>query len=346
MVNLQNLETYKNKMLEINLDKIVENWKSIGKKTGVKAAAVLKANAYGMGAEEISKALENAGCDTFFVIHPEEGIKLRKTIKKGKIYILGGPEKEAVKDMKALKLTPVINSKQQAMLWGKNDACAVHLFTGMRRYSMPENEWVDVKKMGLNIDLLMSHLACADEKNHPMNALQRENFIRLTEGFKGVRRALAASEFETLGSDFFFDMIRPGYYMYDSAVNLNLKIRQVQQVKKGDPVGYNNTFTFKKDGKMATVFMGYADGLPRIAQNEGLYGYIGDYKVPLVGRISMDISTFDISEVPDKIIEKEGRIELIGKHISLKEMGKNIGSIGYEVLTNLRLREGKTYTCM
>lgn len=340
-------------MLEIDLKKIVENWKSVKTKTGVESAAVLKADAYGMGAKEVGTALLKAGCKTFFVIHPEEGIVLREAFSKSKvknsnpkIYILGGPTKEALKELRAFNLTPVLNTKEQALLWKNGKApCAVHLFTGMRRFSMPENEWAFVRdNLDLNIDLLMSHLACADIKNHPMNNLQRDNFLRLVKTYpKKTKLSLAASEFPQLGKNYFFDMIRPGFYLYADAVSLGLKIRQIQSVGKGDPVGYNNTFTFKKDGKMASVFMGYADGLARLAQEGNLCGYVGGYKVPLIGRVSMDISTFDLSGVPDKIIEKEGRIELIGKHASLGEIAKSLKTIGYEVLTNLRVREGIKY---
>ncbi|OJX79309.1 alanine racemase [Magnetospirillum sp. 64-120] len=355
-------------ILTVDLDAIAANWRFLAARApGAEAAGVVKADGYGLGAIPVAKTLAAAGCKTFFVATIDEGIALRPHLGAARIFILGGPLPGTGADFTEHGLVPVLNSPDQVGLWsgfarshGTPLPAALHLDTGMSRLGLDAHAVgllaADKRHLdGIDTVLVMSHMACADEPGHAKNAEQLTAFNTLSAQLAvNAPRSLAASSTIFLGSGYLFDLIRPGAALYGlnpvpgqpnplrPVVRLSGRILQVRDVDTPQTVGYGATHRFASKGRVATVAFGYADGLFRSLGNRG-FGVIGGVKVPVVGRISMDLTTFDVSAAPADAVHPGAMIELIGPGHDADQLAEEAGTIGYEVLTSLGRRYLRDY---
>lgn len=339
--------------LTIDLDAIAANWQALDRHSapGVQTAAVVKADAYGLGIDRVAPALARAGARRFFVAVAEEGARLRQVLGPGpQIGILGGHMAGDTEMIHDLDLTPMLNSLQQVTRHLESlpgHPFGIQLDTGMNRLGMEEAEWRAVAPIVLEArpELLMSHLACADEPDHPMNAAQLASFRRMTDGL-GIPRSFAATGGILLGPDYHFDLTRPGIGLYGGqpfaqahrAVTLSLPVIQTREVQAGEAVGYSCTWVADRPSTIATLSAGYADGLPRTLSNK-VHLWDGDTPVPLIGRVSMDLITADVSHLPD--IPRT--LDILGPHQGVDDLAAIGGTIGYEILTALGPRYGRRY---
>lgn len=363
--------------LTIDLDALVTNWKMIGAHAPAsESAGVLKANAYGLGMEPVASALWKAGCRTFFVALAHEGVRLRAHLPDARIFFMGGLFPDSIPAILENRLIPLLGSRYEMDAWrlqtgqsGRTAPCGLQIDTGMNRLGVDFDDcYTLISKTGFreqfDLKLVMSHLCCADEADHPKTALQRERFVQIKEILPGVPASLANSAGVFLGPDYHFDIIRPGIGVYGGrAVNggenpflpvaqLEGRIVQVRTVKSGETIGYGGTYTFTRDSKVAMIAVGYGDGYPRAASGSGVAmryvtpgpkGFLGGYRIPVVGRISMDITALDVTDLPDGIAEPGRFIELFGPNMPLDAVADACGTIGYELLTSLGGRPMRTY---
>lgn len=338
--------------LTINLDALVTNWQNLNAMSNCETAAVLKANGYGLDAGRVAKALAKAGARNFFVAAAEEGVALRRALGKGPgISVFSGHMEGDTKLLKEFQLTPMLNSLDQMLRHFEalpGHPFGVQLDSGMNRLGMEPAEWAAVGEiaLGQNPVLLMSHLACADEPTHPMNAQQLRTFREMTDGIE-VPRSLAATGGILLGRDYHFDLCRPGVGLYGGApfgdalpvVQLDLPVIQVRDVEPGESVGYGNAWVAQKPSRIATVAAGYADGLQRALMNGGIDTYHGSVKCPVVGRVSMDLITVDVTALD----EVPTALTLLNEVQTVDDLATAAGTIGYEILTSLGHRYARTY---
>ena len=358
-------------LLLVNLKALADNYNLLSKMAApARIGAAVKADAYGLGIERVSKALYGAGCRVFFVAHAGEGKILRSAIgKNASIYVLSGPTPLDQDLFFGQKLKPVINTLPQARDWAKAVSgvkqapyAAIHCDTGMNRLGLCEND-IEILAgdkaliTALNIDLVMSHLACADEPENPMNKTQLANFKRMAAQLPMVNMSLANTGGIYLGRDYHFKLVRPGIGLYGGmfsqrddnlrlspVAELHAPVLQIRTIKKGETLGYNQTFTATKDMKIATVSAGYADGLPtRLSGTNNkikAYAKLKGGMVPVVGRISMDYTILDISNA-------KGFIEIGQKAVFLGEQleaqSQAAGLLSYELLTGLGQRCRRVY---
>ncbi len=365
--------------LTIDLEALVANYKELAETSGAaKAAAVVKADAYGLGVEHVAPALLSAGCDTFFVALPEEGIILRRLVGEAEIFILGGVTGTlAAAACAEARLTPVLNSTDDIKLWAdywkrrsSRRPCAIHVDTGMNRLGLAVREALAFAKFNelnhrVTPILLMSHLACADERNHPLNEQQLESFQALRAAFRNIDSSLANSAGIFLEADYRFDLTRPGISIYGGApqtgeenpmrpvVTAEARVLQIRRVKAGETIGYGAAHKAERDSLVAVAGIGYGDGFHRAgsghgvplreARVEGGFGWIADHQVPVLGRVTMDLTTFDITDLPEGSVKAGDWIELIGPHITVNDAAHAAGTIPYEILTSLGSRYFRRY---
>lgn len=339
--------------LTIDLDAIAANWRALDRLSapGVQTAAVVKADAYGLGIDRVGPALARAGARRFFTAVTEEGAKLRQVLGPGpQICILGGHMTGDTEMIHDLDLTPMLNSLQQVTRHLEalpGHAFGIQLDTGMNRLGMEEAEWRAIAPIVLEArpELVMSHLACADEPDHPMNPAQLAQFHRMTDGL-GIPRSFAATGGILLGPDYHFDLTRPGVGLYggqpfaaaEPVVTLSLPVIQTRDVGPGETVGYANSWTAERATTVATLSAGYADGLPRTLSNK-VHLWDGDTPVPLIGRVSMDLITADIGHLADV----PRSLDILGPHQGVDALAAIAGTIGYEILTSLGPRYARRY---
>jgi alanine racemase len=340
--------------LTIDLDAIAANWRALDRATatGVQTAAVVKADAYGLGTTRVVQTLARAGARRFFVAIAEEGAAVRQALGPGpQICVLSGHMPGDTKMINDLDLTPMLNAIDQVTRHLESlpgHAFGVQLDTGMNRLGMEPAEWEALAPYLLEVgpEVLMSHLACADDPDHPMNDAQLALFHAMTDG-TGVPRSLAATGGILLGPRFHFDLTRPGVGLYGgrpyegaaSVVTLSLPIIQTRQVEPGEIVGYSATWEAEQTSLIATVAAGYADGLLRGLSNNAVL-WDGDVPCPLVGRVSMDLITVDISHLP----EVPRHLDILGAHQTVDDLADAAGTVGYEILTSLGPRYTRRYT--
>jgi alanine racemase len=334
-------------------------------------ACVVKANAYGLGVREILPTLETAGCRTVFVATLAEAERARAICKQARIYVLDGLLPDSAAQHAANEAWPVLSSFEEIEDWasecrfrGTRYPAAIHIDTGMTRLGMPAE---DVRRLAatpgllaaFDLKLIMSHLACADDPGHAMNEAQRARFEELAGLFPGIPRSLANSAGIMLGPQFHFDLTRPGIALYGgrpSAAGANPmepvlwlfgRIAEVRWAEAGETVGYGAMQTLKRRSKIATVTAGYADGFFRALSasdtRDGPPGYIGGHRLPLLGRVSMDLITYDATDVPDELIRRGGFVEILGERVTVDDLATFAGTIGYEVLTSLGRRFQRIY---
>ncbi len=338
--------------LTINLDALVTNWRNLDAKTNCETAAVVKANGYGLDSGRVATALAKAGARNFFVAAAEEGVALRRALGPGPgISVFSGHMEGDTKLLREFQLAPMLNSLDQMLRHFESlpgHAFGVQLDSGMNRLGMEPAEWAAVRDiaLGQNPVLLMSHLACADEPDHAMNAQQLNVFHEMTDGIE-VPRSLSATGGILLGPDYHFDLCRPGIGLYGGqpfgdavpVVTLDLPVIQTRDLMPGETVGYGNTWTAARPSRIATVAAGYADGLPRAMTNGGLSAYAGDTPCPVVGRISMDLITIDITDLG----EDPAMLTLLNEVQTVDTLADAAGTIGYEILTSMGRRYARTY---
>jgi alanine racemase len=342
-------------VLFVDLDAIVGNWRAVRSRlaSGCRAAAVLKADGYGLGAIPIAQALHRAGCTRFFIATMEEGIALRPAVPEAEILVLNGVVPDEVALFRAHRLIPMLNSLRQLAAWGDAGPCALHIDTGMSRLGVTLEEARGLTAPA-GLLLISSHLACADEPDQPMNRRQLAEFAALRPLFPGVEASLAASSGIFLGPEWHADWVRPGAALYGvnpirglpnpmaQVVRLEAKILQIREIDQGGTVGYGATHRAGGKSLLATVGVGYADGLMRCLSNRG-HGYVGETRVPLVGRISMDLTVFDVTAIPKSQLGEGAAIELIGHSNTVDDLAEAAGTIGYEILTSLGPRLNRRY---
>ena len=344
--------------LAIDLLAIVENYRRIAARVKpAEAAAVVKADGYGLGAKPIATALAAAGCKTFFVAHTEEGADLRAAIPDRTIYVLHGYTPAQKKLFAEFNLSPVLSSVGQVTDWlkaGIRTPHALHLDTGMSRLGLSESDLRTIEGATAPT-LVMSHLASSDDPEHEKNLAQLSRFKSLTKRFQDTRLSLAASGGCFLSPAYAFDLVRPGIALYGGnpgksaenpmrgTVTLTAPLVQVRSIDRGDTVGYGATYTASGPRRLGIAAFGYADGLMRSLSNRG-HGVIAGVKCPIVGRVSMDLVTLDVSQVPERAAHAGADVEFIGPNQTVDELAHEAGSLPYEIYTRLGPRIARTYT--
>ncbi len=339
--------------LTINIDAIVANWRALANVSGrAETGAVIKADAYGLGATRVGPALAKAGARRFFVALTEEGVILRRALGQGpEIYVFSGHMAGDTGSIADHALIPLLNSPEQVARHRTalpGHPFGIQLDTGMNRLGMEEAEWqaLSADLITAGPRLIMSHLACADEPDHPMNATQFAAFRRMTDG-TGVARSLAATGGILLGPDYHFDVTRPGVGLYGGmpfagaqpVVHLSLPVIQIRDVAAGETVGYGNAWTASEPSRIATLAAGYADGLIRAMTGRARV-FAGDTPCPLVGRVSMDMMGVDVTHL-DRAPEV---LDILCRAQGVDTLADAAGTIGYEILTSLGNRYERSYT--
>ena len=361
---------YEAAFLDVRLGAIAANYRAYQRLAGPAAiAGMVKADAYGLGAGMVAPALADAGCDSFFVARLDEGVRLRKLLSSARIFILDGAAPDAVPALISHKLIPVLNSLAEIAGWSAAAQtsrraldCAIHLDTGMNRLGLPGHELgilagESAKRLqGLNLVLIMSHLASGDEPESPQNAQQLDRFRTALAMLPPAPASLAASGGAFLGHDYLFDMVRPGIGIYgghprpghgenpfQATAILSARILQLRRIDKGESVGYAATFRAKRPSMIATMALGYADGIPRAAIHRGEAELAGR-RVPFAGRISMDLITLDVTDLPDGAVKVGDLAKVFGASVTLDDLAVAAGTNTYEILTGLTARVPRHYS--
>jgi len=360
-----------NGVLTVDLDAIIANWRKL-EKTAVPAecAGVVKADAYGCGAEPVAKALAAAGCKTFFVATLDEARVVRAVLPDATIYALNGFFQNTGDAYAKVNCKPVIGDLHELAEWdvfcrrsGWRGGAAIHIDTGMNRLGLTVAEAQGIipriNAGDHGITLVMSHLVSGELVNNPTNARQLAAFREIASLFSNVPASLSSSSGIYLGAQFQFDMVRPGAALYgvnptpeadnpmQPVVDLKARIVQIRNVERGETVGYGGTWTARRPTRLAIVAAGYGDGYFRAASaNDGTRGaevVVAGKRCPVAGRISMDLMAVDITDLPQNTARRGHMVTLIGEGITVDELAHHFGTIGYEVLTSLGRRYARIY---
>jgi alanine racemase len=358
-------------LLTIDLDAIAANWRKLEKASvPAECSAAVKADAYGCGIDRVVPALAQAGCKTFFVATIDEARAARAGAPDAAIYVLNGLSPNAGDALAAVKAQPMIGDLNELAEWdmfcrrtGWTGGAGIHVDTGMSRLGLSIAEAQSLAPR-LNsghhgFTLAISHLACAEQVQNPMNARQVGAFREVSHLFSGVTSSLANSSGIYLGPSFLFDMVRPGAAIYGvnptpeaanpmlPVIELKARIIQTRDVPRGDTVGYGATWTARRPTRLAIIAAGYADGYFRAAgSNDGTRGadvVIAGQRCPIAGRISMDLIAADITDLPANAARRGHMATLIGEGVTIDELGRHFGTIAYEVLTSLGRRYERAY---
>ena len=339
-----------NPRLDIDLSAVAANYRRLASAApAAEPAAVVKCDAYGLGAAAVSRTLmSDTQCRSFFVAYSEEGAALRACLGPAPdIYVFNGPFPETVNTHREHRLTPVINSLEQARLWASaapETSAALHVDTGMNRLGLPMADVAASRSTpGLSVSVVMSHLACASGPTNAMNERQRRDFEEAASLFPAARRSLSSSGGALFGARYGYDMLRLGAGLYgvnphDAPVEgiacvatLTAPVIQIREIAAGEGVGYGATYSAKKRTRLAAVALGYGDGFPRGGSNRAK-AHIAGAHCPIAGRVSMDLIVLDVSDAPQSIAVGD-RAEFFGPNVSIDEQAARCGTIGYEMLT-------------
>lgn len=347
--------------LSVDLSALSANYRLLQSKTTGECGAVVKANAYGLGVEAVSKTLYEAGCKKFFVATLEEAIELRSILPDVTIAVFNGIFEKEEKEFIHHRLIPVINTLgelERVQSSGvRGQGIIIHVDTGMTRLGLNES---DLKKLPRPLTpdprslTVMSHLACADEPAHPKNAEQLARFKVALQCFPGAMASLANSAGIFLPPEFHFDIARPGCALYGinptegknpmrHVATLSAPILQIRTLERDETVGYDATHTAKNGARIAVAALGYADGYSRALSNKGL-AFIAAHKVPIIGRISMDMIALDISAVPEMTLSANVHAEFINTVQTVNDVANMCDTIGYEVFTRIGQRVKRVYS--
>ncbi|KQI68759.1 alanine racemase [Loktanella sp. 3ANDIMAR09] len=337
--------------LTIDLGAVAANWRSLNDLTSCETAAVVKADGYGLGAGRVAAALAKQGARIFYVAVAEEGAALRAALgDRAQIRVLTGHMKGDTQLLVDHQLTPILNSLSQIDRHFRDlpdHPFGLQLDTGMNRLGLEWDDWAQVAEPALRRKpvVVMSHLACADEPDHPMNPYQLDVFHQMTDGIT-TPRSLAATGGMLLGSAYHFDECRPGIGLYGGlpfagarpVARLDLPIVQIRDLTEGEVVGYGNSWQAERPTRLATLSAGYADGLLRAASGRATL-WSGSQPCPLVGRISMDLITVDITDLRDDPVS----LSILSPDQTVDDLARAAGTIGYEILTSLGARYSRRY---
>jgi alanine racemase len=359
-------------VLSIDLGAVQKNWRTLKAHAGsAECGAAVKGNAYGLGVEPVGRALWEAGCRSFFVARPKEGEELRGVLPEAVIYVLDGLFPGQAEFYARNNLLPALISTQEAREWaafgrvyGRKLPCAIHVDTGINRLGFPIREYTALlaetaTMQGLNLSLLMSHLACAEEATHPLTLKQRDTFRDVRAKLPGVPASLANSSGIFLGQDYAHDLVRPGIAIYGgnptpalpnpmrAVALLEGAILQTRTVHAGETVGYGATWQATRETRIAVLGAGYKDGVPRSLSsgnaNTPPQVFLGGKRCPVIGRISMDMMAIDVTDLPRPVSRGE-TAEILGPHILIDEAASWAGTISYELLTRLGSRYARLYS--
>ncbi len=340
--------------LTVDLDAVAANYATLVRQAaGAEVAPVVKADGYGLGAAPVARRLAAEGARRFFVARVSEGVSLRGALGAGpEIHVLDGCPDGAAQPLNGADLIPTLNSAEQVAAWraAGGRAAGLMIDTGLNRLGV---SLADAQALaGQEFALVMSHLACADTPEHPMNRLQQARFVEAAALFPNARRSLAASDGLFLGPDFTFDLVRTGICLYGGGpeaapdprirpvATFEAPILQVRALRAGDTVGYGATFTARGPVRAAIVAAGYADGILR-ASSPKAYGSLAGVLCPMLGRLSMDLTVFDVSDCPEA--RPGAMMELVGPGIPVDTAAAAAGTIAYELLTRLGARADRRY---
>lgn len=359
-------------MLTIDLDALVGNWRTLsGYAAPANCGAVVKADAYGLGVAPVVRALLRAGCREFFVALVDEGIRLRETLgnawpRDARLHVLHGALPGAEADCLAWNLIPVLNSEDQVARWqalvlreGRTLPAAVQVDTGMARLGLPPTLLADLlarpeRMAGIDVTLIMSHLVSAEVPDHPVNRRQLELFRPWRARFPAALGCLANSSGIFLGADYHFDLVRPGAALYGVApvvgranpmrpvVRVQARMIQWREVGAGESVGYNHTWQARRATRVATVSVGYADGYLRSSSNRSQLRF-GGVALPLVGRVSMDTVTVDVTDIDTASLTPGTLFDVVDDVHDVNMLADEAGTNAYEILTSLGTRYRRQY---
>ncbi len=365
-----------NGVLTIDLGALSQNYRilkdQVGNDCGV--AGVLKASAYGLGMKEVAETLKKQGCTQFFVATLDEALELREFDKKSPLAVLGGLFHGQESTYTDQNLIPVLNSPDDIARWNKwgqdnnkKFQAFLHLDTGMNRLGLNNREFdhllenTDMLK-NIDIQMIMSHFVAADdwaqgwakELTIAQADLFSERAVRFSRRYPNVKKSLANSSGVFRNDHYHHDMVRPGYALYGGnptpekdnpmkpIVSLNTRILQIREARQYETIGYGASHKFKKDTRTATIAVGYADGFLRSASNKAVV-YYNNQACPVIGRVSMDLVTIDISKTKVNQPKQGDAVEILGKSQSIDDLAKTAGTIGYEILTSLGHRYKREY---
>jgi alanine racemase len=361
-------------ILHIDLDALASNWRTLRDHAGAaETAAVVKANAYGSGIEKAVPALFRAGCRTFFVAHLSEAIRARAVAPDATIYVLNGLFARTCPTYAQFDLRPVLGSFEEIEEWagfcraeGQRKA-AIHVDTGMNRLGLTVPQGLTLKDRAelkdFDTALLMSHFVSAEESDNLLNAQQIEAFEAVRSSLPGIPASLPNSSGIFLRDKPGYDLVRPGYALYGGnptpsrdnpmrpVVGLEGRIVQLRWVEAEHTVGYNGRWLALEKRRIATISVGYADGYPRSSSARGKSGeellagmaLVAGQTCPFAGNVSMDLITVDVTDVPEGQLKRGDTVTLIGGELTIDEVGRRAGTIGYEILTNLGARYARAY---
>ena len=360
-------------ILTIDLAALAANWQALATRAApAECGAAVKADAYGIGIEAAVPALARAGCRTFFVAHVSEGRRARAALDAngldGRIFVLNGFFSDLVGDYREHRLDPVIGSGPDLSAWsaarrGSNAlqrrSCAIHVDTGMNRLGFPVVEALALARTDLEAagaSLAMTHLVTAEDPDDPVNARQITDFEDACEGVLGaLPLSVANSSGIFLPQRPFHALVRPGYALYGGnptpgrpnpmrpVVALATRILQLRDVPAGATAGYNGRWTAHRPSRLATLGLGYADGVPISGSGERVFVSIAGIACPLVGRISMDLSIADVSDLPEGVAHPGALATVLGDATTVDDLARACGTIGYETLVNLGRRHRRVY---
>jgi len=332
--------------LRVDHAAIVENWRFFKKQApGAAVSAVVKADAYGLGSIAAARALAQAGARVFFTATAAEAVLVRRALGEGpQIFVLNGPTGDDLATFAGAKLTPILNSMAQIKLWDARGPAGLHIDTGMNRLGIGPEELPQASSALRDVSLavVMSHLACASDPAHPLNAIQLKRFVDAATLFPKATRSLASTGGALIGPDYHFDLIRPGIGLYGSggldadnpklhvAATIDASILQVRDVEPGETFGYGATFTAAQKMRTATVALGYADGYLRSLSTRG-YGFLGGAKRPILGRVSMDLIIIDVTGCDEA--QPGAMVEFLGANAPIDDIATLAGTAPYELLT-------------
>lgn len=359
-------------MLTIDLGALVDNWRALSRRAApARCAAVVKADAYGLGATPVVQALLQAGCREFFVALVDEGIRLRESLGElwphdARLHVLHGALPGAEGDCLAHGLVPVMNSEDQVARWqalarveGRKLSAALQVDTGMARLGMAPAVLARLVARpdglsGLSTTLVMSHLVSAEDPGNPVSRRQLELFRPWRERFPAAIGCLANSSGIFLGADYHFDLVRPGAALYGVApvagqpnpmkpvVRVQARMIQWREIAAGEAVGYNHTWRARRASRLATVSVGYADGYLRSSSNRSHLRF-GGVVVPLVGRVSMDTVTVDVTDVDASSLAPGALFDVVDSEHDVNALAAEAGTNAYEILTSLGTRYQRQY---
>lgn len=352
-------------LLEIDLSRVVANYRKVSSLTNAQIAAVIKANAYGLGAKQIAASLYKSGCQDFYLACLDEIAEVVTYVKGAKIYLFNSIDSHEFDYVVEHKIIPVLNTWKDIEAWsgharaiGEKLPCIIHLETGMGRLGLQEGETIKLVDSGLlvclDVKYIMSHLACADDPNHILNQQQLKQMHKLASLFPRTKISFANSAGLLLGNEYHFDQVRLGCVFYGinpvvvnptpvmQVIMLKAYVLCVRTLERDMTISYGASYQARKGAKIATLACGYADGYSRALTNN-VEGYYAGYRLPIIGAITMDMVMADVSHIPDHLISNMTYIELMGDNITVDELAERANTIGYEILTSLGHRFKRIY---